>query len=428
MKKFYTLIAATAIVFSVNAQRTVNTVAPGKTTVNPKLKGTNDPSAKLHSTSRAGGPFWFNYGRDLDDSNNGLTPDMAVINFMNLFPDSTITLGLDANNNPVATWTHKAAVYLDPRFDPVNPFGMTDNYLMDSIGFEYAYIRNTDPTVVDTVKIQIIKENLGLNYQLTGPPQVYYQDITYNQPANELMIGGASGVTVLKEIKIPLTDLDTSSFNALMLAATPGIPVQTGGKKIGAVISFIPGYTWTQTDIVSEDKNAFYLVSLEQNGDNTDQSYYGNGSTNAGDMNMSYILEQDVRYDVNAQGWNGYFLPSLAYNTGYSFENHSVYFRLDNTTSIGVNEFVDGVKVAQNMPNPFSTLATISYQLEKSAAVSLSVYDVTGKKIAAQSEGTQSAGAHTLTVNAADLAAGVYYYTLTVGENTTSTMKMVVVK
>jgi hypothetical protein len=101
---------------------------------------------------------------------------------------------------------------------------------------------------------------------------------------------------------------------------------------------------------------------------------------------------------------------------------------VEKATSVGVTEFANGVKVAQNSPNPCSTVSTISYELENNAAVALSVFDVTGKKIAEQNEGNQSAGVHTLKFNAENLAAGVYYYSLTVGENSTSVMKMVVVK
>jgi hypothetical protein len=97
-------------------------------------------------------------------------------------------------------------------------------------------------------------------------------------------------------------------------------------------------------------------------------------------------------------------------------------------SGVGINEFVNGVRVSQNMPNPFSTVSTISYELDKSANVSLSVYDVTGKKVAEQSEGTQTTGFHTISFDGTDLAAGVYHYSLQVNENTTSAMKMVIVK
>ncbi|MCW3104709.1 MAG: Por secretion system C-terminal sorting protein [Bacteroidetes bacterium] len=101
---------------------------------------------------------------------------------------------------------------------------------------------------------------------------------------------------------------------------------------------------------------------------------------------------------------------------------------IEGPSSVGVTEFVNGVKVAQNSPNPFGTTSTISYMLEKNCSVALSVYDVTGKMVASQSEGQQTAGTHSLKFNAENLSAGVYYYTLSVNGNAASTMKMVVVK
>ena len=95
---------------------------------------------------------------------------------------------------------------------------------------------------------------------------------------------------------------------------------------------------------------------------------------------------------------------------------------------IAENDFVNGVKLGQNSPNPFNTFSTINYELASKSEVALSVYDVTGKKVAEQTEGTQSAGAHTIKVNASNLSAGVYYYSLKVGENNSSAKKMVIVK
>ncbi len=96
--------------------------------------------------------------------------------------------------------------------------------------------------------------------------------------------------------------------------------------------------------------------------------------------------------------------------------------------SVSKNVFMNGVKLGQNSPNPFSNISVITYELEKSASVALSVYDVTGKKVAEQNEGNQNKGQHTINVNAENLPAGVYYYSLTVGKHATSTMKMVVIK
>lgn len=92
------------------------------------------------------------------------------------------------------------------------------------------------------------------------------------------------------------------------------------------------------------------------------------------------------------------------------------------------NEFVNGVRLFQNMPNPFNSVSTISYELKEKAAVSLSIYDVTGKKVTVENQGEQSSGIHSIKFNASNLSAGVYYYSLSVGSNATACKKMVVIK
>lgn len=96
--------------------------------------------------------------------------------------------------------------------------------------------------------------------------------------------------------------------------------------------------------------------------------------------------------------------------------------------AVGVAEFENGVRFGQNMPNPFNGVTTVSYELQKEANVTVNVFDVTGKKVAEIKEGDQTAGKHVAKINAENLASGVYYYSFKVGENTTSTKKMVVVK
>jgi flagellar hook assembly protein FlgD len=93
-----------------------------------------------------------------------------------------------------------------------------------------------------------------------------------------------------------------------------------------------------------------------------------------------------------------------------------------------VAEFENGVKVFQNMPNPTKGESTNTYELANSAQVALNMYDVTGKLIERMDMGTQSAGMHNITYDAANLAAGVYYYSMTVDNNITSAKKMVVIK
>jgi len=101
---------------------------------------------------------------------------------------------------------------------------------------------------------------------------------------------------------------------------------------------------------------------------------------------------------------------------------------LENGVGLGVNEFVNGIRFSQNTPNPFSKNTAINYELENTADITINVYDVTGKKVASLNEGEQTAGKHIVKFNAESLSAGVYYYSLKVGNNVTSSKKMVIVK
>ena len=95
----------------------------------------------------------------------------------------------------------------------------------------------------------------------------------------------------------------------------------------------------------------------------------------------------------------------------------------------GISESnIEGVSVSQNMPNPTNGVSVINFELAKNAMVALNVYDVTGKIVATQNIGEQNAGSHSVNFNAANLSAGLYYYSLTVNNAKTSAMKMVVIK
>jgi hypothetical protein len=73
--------------------------------------------------------------------------------------------------------------------------------------------------------------------------------------------------------------------------------------------------------------------------------------------------------------------------------------------------------LSQNYPNPFNAATTISFTLEKEGYVKLTVYGVTGAKIATLAEGRMNAGRHEIGWNATDFSSGIYYYRLTSGKD-----------
>ena len=80
-------------------------------------------------------------------------------------------------------------------------------------------------------------------------------------------------------------------------------------------------------------------------------------------------------------------------------------------------------RLLQNYPNPFNPETWIPYQLSEDSAVSVSIYDTTGKVIRTLSLGTQSAGFYNSRERAAywdgrnalgeSVASGIYFYQLT---------------
>ena len=83
--------------------------------------------------------------------------------------------------------------------------------------------------------------------------------------------------------------------------------------------------------------------------------------------------------------------------------------------------------LSQNYPNPFNPITTINYKLPKDGKVTLKVYDILGKEIFTLVSGNKNAGSYQVNFDAHNLASGVYYYQLKVGEYL-ETKKMVVLK
>ena len=70
----------------------------------------------------------------------------------------------------------------------------------------------------------------------------------------------------------------------------------------------------------------------------------------------------------------------------------------------------------QNYPNPFNPSTTIRYDLKADGHTRLAVFNTLGQEVAVLLDGMQTAGAHAITLNAAALPSGVYFYRLESGD------------
>ena len=83
--------------------------------------------------------------------------------------------------------------------------------------------------------------------------------------------------------------------------------------------------------------------------------------------------------------------------------------------------------LSQNYPNPFNPTTKIKYQMPNAAQVSLKVYDILGREVAALVNEEKPAGYYEVNFDAKNLSSGCYFYRIITKEYV-KTMKMMVVK
>jgi hypothetical protein len=93
---------------------------------------------------------------------------------------------------------------------------------------------------------------------------------------------------------------------------------------------------------------------------------------------------------------------------------------------VDVNEnAASSLEISQNYPNPFNGQTFVQVTLNESSPVSLEVYTVTGQKVAMNDYGYKTAGTHTISIDGSQLTTGIYFYTVTAGENKVTRKMMV---
>jgi hypothetical protein len=111
---------------------------------------------------------------------------------------------------------------------------------------------------------------------------------------------------------------------------------------------------------------------------------------------------------------------SVAYNGG------SLKYPLTAVEEPG-NEMPTKFFVAQNYPNPFNPSTSISYGLNKSGNVSITIINILGQTVASINVGQQTPGVHTVNYDATRLSTGSYIYRVQAGDQIIS-KRMIVVK
>jgi len=111
------------------------------------------------------------------------------------------------------------------------------------------------------------------------------------------------------------------------------------------------------------------------------------------------------------------FTLDMSDGTWY-YQTETPYVRLNFDPSLSLEENSTSLTIGKVFPNPTSGETTINYSLANASTVNVEVVDITGKIVYTLNNGTEVAGAHNLSFNAASFSNGVYYVTISTDEAT----------
>jgi hypothetical protein len=102
-------------------------------------------------------------------------------------------------------------------------------------------------------------------------------------------------------------------------------------------------------------------------------------------------------------------------------------------STVGINEYGVGLStpplsLVQNFPNPFKSSTTFRYRVSESAPVTLTIYDLSGKKVAVVVNERKNEGSYEVVFNAENLSSGIYIANLSSGAKTMQSIKIAVTK
>jgi len=219
---------------------------------------------------------------------------------------------------------------------------------------------------------------------------------------NEIKLNGVSFGSALKGIAVGL--------NGIVMYTSDG------------------GTTWetcTDEDVTGSSRG-WNSVVLSETGKAWAVGKYANIAYSA-DWGHTWEL-QEVDIDPYTYLSHVYFInDSVGWIVGGLLDNIILH-----TKNGGMSGTVDGINdetgsaygLEQNYPNPFSSSTIIEYKLAYPGQVSLTIYDIGGRKIQTLVNEFQTAGKHTFNWDASQFSEGLYFSELKVDQNPAGVKKM----
>jgi Secretion system C-terminal sorting domain len=191
-------------------------------------------------------------------------------------------------------------------------------------------------------------------------------------------------------------DCDTTAFN-------------TGHKHIYMIATADQGANWSipididQTPDVLNQEDVFACVAKNV------------------DINCIHVIYQ-------RDGAPGHKVSTNTTEAGWNSSPSEIIYACVPPNSVFVKQLSknENLNLSQNFPNPSSGLTSISFTIRNTKSkVNFELRDVLGNVVYAEDKGTLNAGTYSFDLNTKNYAAGVYFYSLKVNEQSTTKKLMI---
>jgi hypothetical protein len=201
----------------------------------------------------------------------------------------------------------------------------------------------------------------------------------------------------------------------------PTIAIRQNTNKV--VVSYV-GYYPTDCDIDSIPNGDIFLQWSENFGEDWSAPINITNSPTPGcsDGNCASDVNPSLAKDVNNYA-------HLMYACDNRQSSRYLYYSIP-VSGMGVpieGKLPQSFTIDQNYPNPFNAVTTIEFQLSRRDHINISVYDVTGARIATLMDDYKDAGNYSVKWDAGEMTSGVYFCRAEAGGKTFS-KKMILLK
>ncbi len=313
---------------------------------------------------------------------------------------------------------------IDLGADPTIKMSKFTNYSVDSIAFNYAYVRRVDSTTDDLANKVAVVDTLFVYYfmgaqisttqsisGLTSKFGYVGYDFTKRRPSNFFSID-----TILLTADYNTGKPSSTGWRLSTIAIKP-TKAMTMNSNGGANKSNLIGYSFMFKNGTTYDDTYTYEdlrdSTLTTGNKWVNYFLYRQGANEGTALtstfyNSSLFVPQRFSYKVT-NGWTGWY-------PGQGFTND---FYLDagiklSSTNIGVKEVPNSFSLGDAFPNPSSNDVTIAFDLKSNNNVSIKLVNLVGQEVMNIANDNFSAGANEVKFNVSNLTGGVYFYTMTV--------------